>query len=138
MVPCAQVLATNIVNHTTLGRRRTTLEVSVGYDADLEQARSLLLETVTTVDGVLERPPPEVWVEAFADSGIALAVRFWHAPDIATLWRVRSAGSSSSATLDRVRRGAGGAPMCVRRRSSATLVATRLTQPARRRGPHAH
>ena len=90
MVPCAQVLSTNIVNHTTLGRRRTTLELSVAYDTDLETARALLLETAAKVDDVLERPPPEVWVEAFGDSGIALAVRFWHAPDIATLWRVRS------------------------------------------------
>jgi small conductance mechanosensitive channel len=31
-----------------------------------------------------------VWVESFADSGINLAVRFWHPPDIATLWRTRS------------------------------------------------
>jgi len=90
MVPCAQVLSTNIVNHTTLGRRRTTLEVSVAYDTDLERTRTALLEAVAGVDGVLDRPAPEVWVEAFGDSGIGLAVRFWHAPDIATLWRVRS------------------------------------------------
>ncbi|MDP8938277.1 MAG: mechanosensitive ion channel family protein [Actinomycetota bacterium] len=90
MVPCAQVLSTNIVNHTTLGRRRSTLEVTVAYDTDLERTRALLLEAVAAVDGVLDRPPPEVWVEAFGDSGIPLAVRFWHAPDIATLWRVRS------------------------------------------------
>ncbi len=90
MVPCAQVLSTNIVNHTTLGRRRTTLDVSVAYDTDLEATRFVLLEAVAKVEGVLERPPPEVWVEEFADSGIGVAVRFWHAPDIATLWRVRS------------------------------------------------
>lgn len=90
MVPCAQVLSTNIVNHTTLGRRRTTLEVSVAYLTDLDRTRALLLGAVGDVDEVLDRPPPEVWVEAFGDSGIALAVRFWHAPDIATLWRVRS------------------------------------------------
>ena len=39
---------------------------------------------------MLERPTPEVWVESFADSGITLAVRFWHPPDITTLWRTRS------------------------------------------------
>lgn len=90
MVPCAQVLSTPITNHTTLGRRRTTVEVSVGYDGDLDKARAVLLRAVRGVDGVLEHPQPEVWVTSFGDSGIPLAVRFWHPPDVATLWRVRN------------------------------------------------
>ncbi len=90
MVPCAQVLTTPIVNHTTLGRRRTTVEVSVAYDTDLDKALAVLREALRRTEGVLERPAPEVWVESFADSGISLAVRFWHPPDITTLWRTRS------------------------------------------------
>jgi small-conductance mechanosensitive channel len=90
LVPCASVLNTPIVNHTTLGRRRTTLEVSVGYDADLDEARAVLLRALEGVDGVLDHPQPEVWVKSFGDSGIPLALRFWHPPDVATLWRVRS------------------------------------------------
>ena len=90
MVPCAEVLSKPIVNLTTLGRRRTTLEVGVAYDADLEQACDVLVAAVGAADGVLDRPPPEVWVKEFDDSAITLAVRFWHAPDIASLWRVRS------------------------------------------------
>ena len=93
MVPCAQVLSTPIVNHTTLGRRRTTLAVSVAYATDLEHALEVLRKALEDADGVLHRPPPETWVESFQDSGIGLAVRFWHAPDIATLWRVRSAAA---------------------------------------------
>lgn len=90
MVPCAQVLATPITNHTALGRRRTTVEVSVAYDTDLEHALAVLREAVAATKGVLERPTPEVWVRSFADSGVTLAVRFWHPPDITTLWRTRS------------------------------------------------
>jgi small-conductance mechanosensitive channel len=90
LVPCAEVLAQPITNHTTLGRRRTTLEIGVGYDADLEQAREVLLAATAATDGVLEKPGPEVWVKEFDESAVTLAVRFWHAPDQATLWRVRS------------------------------------------------
>jgi small-conductance mechanosensitive channel len=90
MVPCADVLSRPIVNHTTLGRRRTTLEVGVGFGTDLEAARKLLLERVRHTDGVLERPPCEVWVKEFDESAITIAVRYWHPPDIASLWRVRS------------------------------------------------
>jgi small conductance mechanosensitive channel len=90
LVPCAEVLSKPIVNLTTLGRRRTTLEVGVSYDADLKQTRELLLDTVSGADGVLDRPPAEVWVEELGESAVNLAVRFWHAPDVASLWRVRS------------------------------------------------
>ena len=91
MVPCAEVLSKPIVNHTVLGRRRTALEVGISYDADPGEAREVLLEAVRRVDGVREQPHPEVWVESFGDSSVNLVIRFWHAPDIATTWRVRSA-----------------------------------------------
>ena len=91
MVPCAEVLNQPIINHTVLGRRRTTLEVGVSYNADPGDARDVLLEAVRGVDGVREQPRPEVWVESFGDSSVDLVVRFWHAPDVATMWRVRSA-----------------------------------------------
>ena len=90
VVPCSQVLANPITNHTTLGRRRTTLSISVSYNTDLRSVRKVLLDAARAADGVLEDPRPEVWVEEFAESGIDIALRFWHAPDIATLWRVRS------------------------------------------------
>jgi len=90
LVPCAEVLAQPITNHTTLGRRRTTLEVGVGYDADLEETRRLLLAATERADGVRDEPRPEVWVKAFDESAVTLSIRFWHAPDQATLWRVRS------------------------------------------------
>ena len=90
MVPCTEVLNHPIVNHTALGRRRTTLPIGVAYDSDLEQARKVLLAAAESALGVLERPAPEVWVKGFNDSTIELDLRFWHAPDIATLWKVRN------------------------------------------------
>jgi small conductance mechanosensitive channel len=91
MVPCAEVLSKPFTNHTVLGRRRTTVEVGIAYAADPGEAQKVLLNAVRDVDGVREHPPVEVWVEAFGESSIDLAVRFWHAPDQTTLWRVRSA-----------------------------------------------
>ena len=90
-VPCASVLSNPITNHTRFGRRRTSIDVGISYDADPEQARKVLLEGIRGVEGVLKRPEPEVWVESFGDSSVNLVVRYWHKPDTATLWRVRSA-----------------------------------------------
>ena len=91
LVPCAEVLDSPIINYTYRGRRRTTLDIGVSYDADLQQARDVIETAVRGVDGVLDKPPPEALVEEFGDSSINLAVRFWHAPDIASMWKVRSA-----------------------------------------------
>ncbi len=90
LVPCAAVLLAPIVNHTTLGRRRTSLAIGVAYDTDLGAARQVLVDAVASVGDASSLRAPEVWVERFDDSSIALVVRFWHQPDIATEWRVRS------------------------------------------------
>ncbi len=90
LVPCAAVLTAPIINHTVLGRRRTTLAIGVGYDSDLETARRVLLDVLAGVDDAASEPRPEVWVKQFDDSSVALDLRFWHQPDVATLWRVRS------------------------------------------------
>ncbi len=90
-VPSSDVLSEVIVNHTTLRRRRTTLAVGVAYGTDLEQAQAVLIEAATAVSSVLGEPAVEAHVEAFNDSSIDFAVRFWHAPDMATMWATRSA-----------------------------------------------
>lgn len=90
LVPCASVLGAPIHNFTTNKLRRTTVEVGVAYHTDLATAQRVLLGAVASVEGVRGQPEPEAWVEAFGESSIDFAVRFWHAPDIATLWRVRS------------------------------------------------
>lgn len=90
LVPCAQVLNAPITNFTVKGTRRTTLTVGVAYGTDLGTAQRVLLEALGSTDGVRREPPPEAWVEEFSESSIDFALRYWHAPDIATLWRVRS------------------------------------------------
>ena len=90
VLPAKEVLGHAIVNHTRTPRRRTTLEVGVRYDTDLERARAVMLEAATSVEGVMAEPEVLVWVREFADSAIVLDLMYWHAPDIATLRRVRS------------------------------------------------
>lgn len=90
-VPCTAVLDSPIVNYTTLGRRRSTLNVGVSYDSDLPAVQQALLEAVASVPGVRQSPPAEALVEKFGESSIDFVVRYWHAPDVVTTWQVRSA-----------------------------------------------
>jgi len=90
-LPNAEVLKNPIVNYTRTPYSRTSLTVGVAYDTDLACARNVLLAGCRAAEGVQQQPPPEVWVEEFGESSINLAVRYWHAADIASRWRVRSA-----------------------------------------------
>jgi small conductance mechanosensitive channel len=102
VLPARDVLGGAIVNHTRTPLRRTTLEVGVRYDTDLEQARQVLLESVAGVDGVEADPEPVAWVCGFGESAITIDLMFWHRSDVATLYRVRSAAAGAAkAGLDR-------------------------------------
>ena len=90
-LPNAEVLKNPIVNYTRTPHSRTELTVGVAYDTDLEQAREVLMAACRAADGVQERPAPEAWVHRFGESSVDIAVRYWHAADIASRWRVRSA-----------------------------------------------
>ena len=81
-IPNGTVLGNPIVNLTTLGARRTTVEVGLAYGTDLDSARGAMLETVRGVGGVLADPAPDVLVRSFDDSAITFHVRYWHEPTI--------------------------------------------------------
>ncbi len=90
-LPNAEVLRNPIINFTRTPFSRTELDVGVAYATDLEHAREVLLDACRRADGVQDAPPPEAWVHEFGESSINIAVRYWHAADIASTWRVRSA-----------------------------------------------
>jgi len=89
VIPNGTVLNNPIVNFTALGALRTTLTVGVAFDSDLPQVKRVVQEAVRGVEGVLEAPPPMVFVDSYADSSIQLAVHFWHAPQRMVRWQVR-------------------------------------------------
>jgi small-conductance mechanosensitive channel len=88
-IPNAMVWKSPVVNITMTPERRTTLEVGVAYDSDLDQVKQLLETTVPQVDGVLADPPARAMVHQFGASSIDFAIHFWHQSDTATMWRVR-------------------------------------------------
>lgn len=100
-VPASSVLKNPITNVSARGPWRTTLAVGVAYGTDLRAAQSVLAHATREVSGVLANPAPEVWFEAFGESSLDFAIRFWHSPEMATRWRVRSAvGIAAKEALD--------------------------------------
>lgn len=90
IIPSSMVMNDVIVNSTATPTRRTVLPVGVAYGTDLHRAQEVVLAATSVVDGVLDAPSPQAWVTTFGESSIDFDVRFWHASDIATMFRVRS------------------------------------------------
>ncbi len=89
VLPSSTVLKASIHNLTAFEHRRTTVEVGVAYGTDLRRAAEVIGEAVRDAEGVEAEPEPEVLLEELGESSVNFAVRFWHEPKVATMWRAR-------------------------------------------------
>lgn len=68
-----------IINSSALDKRRVDMIVTVSYDTDLEKAKAVLTDLITSYPEVLKDPEPRVEVHTLADSSINFIVRPWTA-----------------------------------------------------------
>jgi len=57
--------------------RRMKLKISIGYDAEIERAKTNILNVVRETEGVVGEPQPNVYVTDLAAEGVNLSVYFW-------------------------------------------------------------
>ncbi|MDQ3712106.1 MAG: mechanosensitive ion channel family protein [Acidobacteriota bacterium] len=57
--------------------RRMKLEISIGYEAEIEQAKTNVLKVLREAEGVVGEPPPNVYVTDLAAEGVNLSIYFW-------------------------------------------------------------
>jgi small-conductance mechanosensitive channel len=82
VIPNKHIIDSVVVNHTKHGDIRVEVSIGIGYRESIPDARRVLLAAVSKIDGVLEKPAPDVVAEACAPSGVNLRVRAWiNAPD---------------------------------------------------------
>lgn len=77
IIPNGQALDGAITNYTEAGNRRMDLAVGISYDANIQQAREVILKAISKSDYVLESPAPSVGVTELADNSVNLTVRPW-------------------------------------------------------------
>jgi len=81
IVPNGAVSNGSIINYTAEKMIRVDLVVGIAYDADIEKAKSVLMEILTGHDKVMKDPAPFVGVIELGDSSVNLAVRPYCNPD---------------------------------------------------------
>ncbi len=77
VLPNDKVANATITNRSRLGQLRLSVDVGVDYDADLERAETVVLETLEGVSTVLSNPTPQVVPKSLGDSAVVLECRFW-------------------------------------------------------------
>lgn len=77
VVPNADIYTSSVTVHTAYPTRRISLDVTVGYDNDVERVRDLILKTLSRLDEVRVTPPPQVVCWELGATSLALKVRFW-------------------------------------------------------------
>lgn len=81
-IPNARVADGDIVNLTRNPVRRSTLEVGVSYDTELDIATAALGIAISRVQRIAQEPPPMVMLGGFGESSIDFTIYYWHDSDI--------------------------------------------------------
>lgn len=78
IIPNNQIMTRDIINYTASDSIiRVRINIGVGYDADIERAKALILEEAQSVEWVLSSPAPKVVVRNFGESAVQLQLRVW-------------------------------------------------------------
>ncbi|MCE4628199.1 MAG: mechanosensitive ion channel family protein [Desulfurococcales archaeon] len=76
-IPNKKVFDAVIANFSRTRARRIDFSVSIHYQSDLKTAIQAIMEFIGESPYCLLKPAPEVYVDAYGDSGIILRVRCW-------------------------------------------------------------
>ena len=77
IIPNGALSNSSILNMSTLTERRMDILVGISYDADIRQAREVIMRVVEEDESVLTSKDRRVFVEELADSSVNLNVRCW-------------------------------------------------------------
>lgn len=77
VIPNSSIMGGAITNYSAKNTRRIDLELGVGYDADLNQVKTTVMQLLEADSRVLKTPAPTVEVVTLADSSVNFVVRPW-------------------------------------------------------------
>ena len=89
MLPNKELASSQMINYSTLGRRRITWKVSAAYDAPTEAVKDACRRALDATEGILEDPAPSVYLTKYGSSSIEYTVYCWASFD--AYWTVHFA-----------------------------------------------
>ncbi len=77
MLPNKELASSQMINYSTLGRRRITWKVSASYDAPTEAVKEACRRALAATEGILEDPAPSVYLTEYGSSAIEYTIYCW-------------------------------------------------------------
>ena len=78
IIPNNEIMKRDIVNYTINSSRiRVRVNIGVSYEADIRQAKDIIIAVARQMDWIAETPAPKVVVRNFSDSSVDLQLRVW-------------------------------------------------------------
>lgn len=77
IIPNGDIMTSASINYSSLPQRRVEVVVGIGYDSDIETARSLMLKEAKNHESVLHVPEPVVRVTGLGDNAVQLTLYVW-------------------------------------------------------------
>ncbi len=86
IIPNGGLSTGSMVNYSSEPHRRVDFSFGIGYDDDIDKARSIIKEVIKSDKRIFTDPEPFVAVKELADSSVNFAVRVW--VEAADYWAV--------------------------------------------------
>jgi small conductance mechanosensitive channel len=77
VIPNSNIYTQKVTIYNSYDARRASVEFVVGFRDDLDEARRLVVEAITGVDGALGKPAPSCICVGIAAGGVTLRARWW-------------------------------------------------------------
>lgn len=78
IIPNNQIMTRDIINYTASESIiRVRINVGVAYNADIDLAKTLILDVAQSAEWVLSLPAPKVVARSFGESAVQLQLRVW-------------------------------------------------------------
>lgn len=77
VIPNSDLYTKSVIVETAYGRRRTTCQVAIGYDDDIDEAKKVILGAINGIEGILADPAPAVSAAKMDDAAVVLNVSWW-------------------------------------------------------------
>lgn len=77
VIPNGELSNSSMVNVSAMPERRIDISVGISYEADIRQARGVIMELLEKDEQVLQDRDKRVFVDTLGDSAVVLGVRFY-------------------------------------------------------------
>ena len=78
IIPNNEIMLRDIINYTIISEKiRVRINIGIAYDANLQAAKKIIMQTAQATEWVADDPPPKVVVRNFGESSVDLQLRVW-------------------------------------------------------------